>query len=315
MRLAPCESTALGGQEFLPFLPYPSANSVIFNPYDETDETARLIQSMQPLYKAATGFSLEVKHIPGRGGATALNNLLRAPADGYTLSLFNIQTLLIQSSSKSTVYSMAELEPVCLLAEAPLALWVPSSSPFKSLDDLLEAARAVPEGVKIAGTGRNTQQHLLTLRLNRLTGVKTIYLPFTGTSSAQDAAASGQAHAFWGYATPLKLSPGTARPIAIADDARRVPFESCPTFKELKIDLVEKADFGLTIPAKTPVRIAQKAGAIFRNLAADPDFAAKTAPFGFTPKPMDNLELGAYLRSQKSRYESMMEDYGLEVRP
>ena len=301
-------SQTVAGQNFLIYLPYPSSDSVILNPSEPLDETGVLLEILKPYYQRATGRNFSIENLSGRGGAQTWIELIRRTSDGYNLALTVIPSFILRALSTYPPYKMGELATVCMFAELPVMLWVPEGSPYKTVEALVESARAYPERVAIGGSGTNSGMHLAHLRFNRLSGVKALYFPFIGTSSAMKAAISGQVHAAWGGAI---LQMGM-RPLAVALEQRHPLFPDVPTFDERKIGLFESAAFGLALPGDTPAKSSQSAATVFYNIARDSAFQQQIQARGFFPKPMNLLETVKFLETQTEKYRALKEEYNLE---
>ncbi|MDR2050909.1 MAG: tripartite tricarboxylate transporter substrate binding protein [Deltaproteobacteria bacterium] len=294
------------------FLPYPGADSTVFNPYSPSDETGLILNALQPFYRASNGRNLRIAPLPGRGGATAWGKLASSPGDGYTLAATNLANVILRSAASRPVFSLKDLRQVCILAEAPLVLWVPERSPFPDLESLLRSARAYPGQMILAGAGSSTLTHLATLRLNFLSGVKTTYLPYLGTSAAMQATLEGRAHAAWGYSLADFGRQMGMRPLATAAPARLNNLSAVPTFDELKIGLVESGLFGLAAPGDTPPDIIQQAAAVYQRVAANPEFQTSLRSIGFIPRTLILEDLKRRLEDETARLTRLSLDFPLE---
>lgn len=294
------------------YLPYPSADPVIMNPFGETDEAAQIISAIQPFYRISAGRSIQISEMPGRGGATAWGTLTEKDGDGYTLAFTNLQSLIMRTMSSRPVYRLDDIVNCNIMAEAPLVLWVPKDSKMSSLPELIRTASAYPNRLIISGTGSGTQTHLATQRLNFLGGIKTIYLPYMGTKTAMLATTLGQAHAAWGlpqldYGNELGM-----RPVAVAAEKRLEHMPDVPTFEELGVGLFESAYFGLALPASTPAGTRQAVADHFGKIIAEKGVQDAISKMGLTPKLVELKDIPALVESEKVRLEELMAQFNLE---
>lgn len=304
---------ALAAEAAVPdYLPYPSADSTIINPYGAGDETGLLLNAMQPYYRAVSGRNFKVENVTGRGGATGWGELTSKPGDGYTLGVTNLQNMILRSMATRPVFQMEDFYQVCIMAEAPLVLWVPQNSPFKSLQELVRSAKAYPDQLIIAGTGSSTVSHLASLQFNFLSGTKTIYLPYLGTTMAMQAAHMGQAHAAWGYPLADYGKQMNMRPLAVAAQSRSDLMGEVPTFDELNIGLIESCHFGLALPASASANIRQEVTAVFQKVIDNPEFHASLLDVGFSPKPLTLQSLNQLVRDERARFGRLLNDYRME---
>lgn len=294
------------------YLPYPSADSIILNPYGENDEAAQLINVIQPFYRTITGRSLQVENLPGRGGATAWGVLVEREGDGYTLAVTNLQSLILRSMEKRPVYRMSEIVGSNIVAEAPLVLWVPENSPFPSLAELVRSAQAYPNQMIISGAGSSTQAHLSTLRLNFMAGIKTIYLPYTGSTTAMEASKMGQAHAAWGLPMLEHGKKIGMRPLAVAAPSRLANMPDVPTFEEANIALFESATFGLAVPGSALPGTRQAVSAHFQNIFKNKELQEAIAALGLTPLNLNLEETGQLVEKETARLKELLEQHSME---
>lgn len=301
-------SASFAASQYLQYLPYPSGDSVVLNPYEALDESALLLNALQEHYRKATGGRrLEVQSMPGRGGADAWGFLAQQQPSGYTIGLIEVDSFVLRALAPFPAYRLEELVSVAIVGEIPLMLWVPEASPYKTLADLVASASRYPEQVYITGGGTNSSVHLAAKKFDRFAGVKTLYLPRLGSASAVDAVLQGQAHAAWAYAS---LQQGM-RPLAVAGTKRHFLYPDVPTFEELNIALVESARFGIAMPAGTPQSTLQKAGEIFYAIAASESFQQDIAGRGFYPFAMGLFDSVKLINNAVPALGLDMDDYGL----
>ncbi|MDR2825325.1 MAG: hypothetical protein LBV76_00850 [Deltaproteobacteria bacterium] len=304
--------TAEAFAAFQPFMPYPGADSVILNPFDPSDDSARLLTSLQPYYLAATGRNLSIQDMPGRGGATAWIDIAAREDDAYNLALTDLPNLAMLSLAAYPPYNLREIRNICLLASMPLVLWVAKASPVRDLYGLVDLARERPGQVIISGLGRGTIQQLTTLRFNRMAGVKFAFSPYTGVESSSRAAIEGKSQAFWGYPSVALAKTNTCRPLAIASEKRHALFPDLPTFMELGYGLLENSYFGLAVSGQTNARMCVSVGTVFLGLARRQDFQTEISAAGFTPIAVGASDLSGYLTNLLEYYARQREEYGLE---
>jgi len=251
---------------------------ISFNPGGESDITARL---QEPVLEEILGVDINVTHKPGGGGAVAWSEFQRtAKPDGYTLIGVNIPHIIGQPLlRKDTGYETNGFDLIMWFHFTPNALIVRADSPFKTLKDFIDYAKAHPKVVTVGGSGSYSANHLETLRLEREAGIKLTYIPHTGTGPLAPAILGGHLTALMNYSMlPVQLGD-KVRVLAIASDERVETLPNAPTFKEQGYDIVGGAFRGVAAPKGTPKEITAKLADAFTK--TNKKIAAKQVPLGF----------------------------------
>lgn len=250
---------------------------IAFKPGGESDVTARF---QQPFFKKIFKQDLVMSYKDGGGGAVAWAQLNGMAGDGYTIMGTNLPHIVIQPAQKDVGYTTDGLANIHMFHYTPDAIVVKDDSEFKTLQDLLNFAKANPGKVTFSGSGKGSANHLAQVTFDRLAGVKTTYVAFAGTAPSTTAVLGGQVTASWGYTTVPPAYPGT-RMLAVAMDKRHPKFPDVPTFKELGFELVSGAYRGIAVPNSTPEDIRVKLGQMFQQINDDPAFIKQMEDNGF----------------------------------
>jgi len=276
-----------------------------FNPGGQSDREAR---RQQPLLEKILGQKVIVDYKVGGGGALGWSELVRAKPDGYLICGINIPHIILQPMQQETGYKTEQIVPVSIFQRTPLALAVLKDSPYKDLKELLAAAKAKPGEVSIGGSGTFSGHHIATLRLQKMTGTKFNYVPFTGAAPQITAFLGGHVNAIFGNSDDLVKHADNIRVLGTADDQRFPGFSNAPTFKETGIDLVESIDRGVGLPPNTPEAIIQKLEAAFLKIAKDPAIQDQMKKEGFVPLSMGHRESKAHIEKMTAIYKDIVKD-------
>jgi len=140
------------------------------------------------------GWTIIIDNKPGSGGNIGMDAAAKAAPDGYTLVMGQTSNMAINPSlyAKLPYNPQKDLTPVGLVASAPLVIVVASNSPYKTLADLMNAAKANPEGINYASSGSGTVAHLATEQLQRIANVKLTHVPYKGASQGVTDLIGGQ---------------------------------------------------------------------------------------------------------------------------
>src|SRR5690242_12350625 len=156
---------------------------VPFPPAGGTDIMARQVANKLTETKKWT---VVADNKPGAGGNIGVDATAKSAPDGYTLVMGQTSNLAISPTLYASLpYDpVKDLEPIALVGSGPIAIVVRSDSPYKTLADLISAAKAKPGSVTMATSGNGTVAHLTGVRLMTATGAKFEHIPYKGASGA-----------------------------------------------------------------------------------------------------------------------------------
>lgn len=266
------------GVAFAEYPERPVTYTIPFNPGGESDITARL---QEPLLEKALGVKVNVTHKPGGGGAVAWGEFQRtAKPDGYQLIGVNIPHIIGQPLlRKNAGYKTDGFNLVMWFHFTPNALIVRADSPFKTLKDFIDYAKAHPKVITVGGSGTYSANHLETLRLEREAGIKLTYIPHTGTGPLVPAILGGHLSALMNYSMLPAQQGKKVRVLAVASEKRVKALPDAPTFKEQGYDIVGGAFRGVAAPMGTPKEVIAKLADAFTK--TNKEIAKKQLPMGF----------------------------------
>jgi tripartite-type tricarboxylate transporter receptor subunit TctC len=225
---------------------------VPYGPGGAPDVLARLLG--EEIGKARN-VTMVVENRPGAGAIIGTEAVMRAPPDGNTL-LIAANAMLANPHLRKVSYDpLTSFEPICHLVSVPALIVVNPASPYKTLGDLLNAARAEPGKVTLASPGPATTFHIALEMLKRTANVNITYVPYPTTPPALTALIGGHvASVFSDYASISgSLKSGNVRAIATTGATRAAVLPDVPTvaesgYKDFELDVW----FGIVAPARTP---------------------------------------------------------------
>lgn len=193
-------------------------------------------RSVAERLQAQWGQSVLVENKPGASGIVAFGDVKRTPADGHTLYLADTATLAVNPLIHDNLpYDpVRDLVPLTLLFHATFLIWVGGGSRFRSLGDLLAAARAKPESVSYASLGNGHASQVAVEMFARAAGIRLLHVPFKDAGSLFGAVAKTDVDftAFSLNTLSGLMAAGRMRPLAVAA-ARRLPaLPDLPTLPE-----------------------------------------------------------------------------------
>ncbi len=282
-------------------------------PGASTDFVARL---MAEQIGRMQGVSIVVENRPGASGMIGTDAVSRAAPDGATL-LMTANTYLMDAQTRKASYHPVEnFEPICLLVESPAVLVVNSASPYRSLSDLLAAARAKPGELTMASVGPGTTFQVGFATVTRMANVNMIYVPYAGSAPALNAVLGDHVTSvFAGYAVVAEqLKAGQLRALATATLKRIEPLPDLPTFDELGFRNLEVDNwFGVIAPAKTPKETLKEFVGWFSAALQAPDVKARLAVQGLYPVGSCGADFGAYIRKRYDEYGQAIRESNIKV--
>ena len=284
---------------------------IAFGPGGESDVSARL---QEPFFKKFTGQNIAIQYKPGAGGASTWSQLNGMPADGYTIVGTNIPHVILQPLEKDVGYETADLANVYWFHYTPDAIMVPADSPYKTLKDLVDAAKKAPGTITFSGSGTNSANHLAQQRFDKLAGIKTTYVPFKGTGASNTALLGKQVTGSWGYTTVQMMLGEKARCLAVAMEKRHPKIPDCPTFKERGYDLVGGAYRGIAVPKSTPDNVKKAVSDLIGKINKDPEFIAKMEENGFAMLDVGVAEMPKFMDDMRKLYTRLAVDMGIKKR-
>lgn len=277
----------------------PVSYIIPFGPGGESDISARL---QQPFFAEKFGQELVVSYQPGGGGAVGWASLNGLNGDGQTIMGVNLPHIVIQPAQKDVGYKTDELNTFYMFHYTPDAIVVPADSPYQTLEDLVNDAKANPGQVTMSGSGKASANHLAQIKFDKMTGALTTYVPFKGTGASTTALLGKQVKAQWGYTTVGAKQGDAVRMLAVAMEERHPLFPDVPTFKELGYDMVGGAYRGIALPNTASAETTKMWSDMIGEINADPAFRQKMLDGGFALLDVSAADMPAFMASRAEEY-------------
>jgi tripartite-type tricarboxylate transporter receptor subunit TctC len=259
---------------------HPVTMIVPFPPGGVADITARPVAEAMGRYLKQP---VIVENRQGAGGGVGMQYVARAKPDGYTVLMALSSISIIPEADKvlgrDPMFQLNQLVPIARFTADPTVLAVRADSPYKSVKDLLEAAKQKPGGVPYGSSGNYGTMHVPMEMLASAGGVKMLHVPFTGAGPAVVALLGGQVDALsTGPSSVIgQVKAGKVRVLATWGESRHPAFPDVPTLKELGYDAQFSQWTGLFVPAGTPEAVIAKLREASRAVVDDPTFKGALA--------------------------------------
>jgi tripartite-type tricarboxylate transporter receptor subunit TctC len=261
------------------------------------------------------GVATVIENRPGAATILGVEAASRAAPDGNTVGIV-ANSFIIHPNFKTLSYDpLTSFEPVCLMANSPQVIVVNSASPFKSLTEWLDAARAKPGELSHASVGPASPQHIAFEQLKLMAKVNITFVPFNGNTPAINALLGGHVGSVMSnYSEAAELvGSGKLRALAVASVKRVEGWPNVPTVAEQGFPGYSvEAWYGLVAPARTPKdKIAELSKWCAEAMLA-PDLKDKWNLQGLTPVGSSSEEFAAHLRKQSEDYARVIREAGIK---
>ena len=286
---------------------------VPFPPGGSADILARLLGEQ---ISKAQGPTVVIENRPGAGASLAYEAVARAVPDGNTL-VINGNSLVINPNLRKVNYDpLTSFEPVCYLLSSPQVIVVNSASPYRTLGDLIAAARAKPGELSMAGVGPGATQHIGIELFKRVAKVDLIYVPYSGGAPAINALLGEHVTSvLQNYSEVVEqVKAGKLRALAVTTTKRIEPLPDVPTVAELGFkDYDVEVWFGVVAPAKTPKDAVAQLSGWFTAAMQAPDVKPKLLNLGLYPVGMCGADFGAHIRRQYDEYGRVIREANIKA--
>lgn len=277
---------------------------VPFAPGGNTDTLARLISQKLP---ALLGQPVVVENKPGAGGNVGSDYVAKSKPDGYTILGGTISSHAINQSvyPQMPYDAVKSFEPVIMIGSGPLVLAVGADTPYKSVQDVIAAAKAKPGSLSFASAGNGTSPHLAGELFKIATSTDLTHVPYKGSGPALLDVVAGNVPLI--FDTMLIVGPqikaGKVRPLAVASPKRIAQLPNVPTFAEVGLPGFEVASWqAVFAPAGTPKPIVQRLNADIAKVLKMPDVAARLDDLGIEASAGTPEQLGDYQKAEVAKW-------------
>ncbi|MCA3184373.1 MULTISPECIES: tripartite tricarboxylate transporter substrate binding protein [unclassified Cupriavidus] len=257
------------------------------------------------------GQSVVVENRAGAGGNIGSDYVAKAPADGYTLLGGTISSHAINVSlyPKMPYDPVKNFQPIALIGTLPNVLVVNANSPWKSVQDVVAAAKAKPGTVNFGSSGNGTSQHLAAELFANMAGLKMTHVPYKGSSQAVQALLGNQVDLVFenSVAAMPMIQSGKFRALATTGAKRAAELPDVPTMAESGLKGYEIVSWqAIFAPAGTPKPIVDKLSTEIGKIIQQPDVRARLASMGVEPSGAGPTELGNFQKSEVAKWANLI---------
>ena len=294
---------------------YPSKPITIVVPFSAGGTTDILARIVGQSLGTELGQTVIIDNKPGAGGNIGAQAAARAPADGYTLLMGTVGTHAINAAlyKKMPFDPAKDFAPISRVAMVPNVLVVPVSQPYKTVGQVIAAAKAQPGKLTFASSGSGTSIHLSGELFKSVTGIDISHIPYKGSAPAVTDLLGGQVTMMFDNlpSSMQHIRSGKLRAIAVTSAKRSPELPDVPTVAESGVKGFEATSwFGLFAPAATPPEVVAKLNAAVVKLLANADVKKKLAEQGAEPHGEKPEQFAAFIRGEAAKWGKVVRDSG-----
>jgi tripartite-type tricarboxylate transporter receptor subunit TctC len=286
-----------------------------FPPGGGTDIFARLVATK---LSQSLGWTVIVENKPGAAGSIGVESVTKATPDGYTLVLGQTSNLAINPSLYPSLgYDpVKDLTPVALVASTPLVLVASPKATFKTLAELVAAAKARPDSISIASPGNGTVGHLTGELFMRAAGIKLLHVPYKGAAPALNDVLGSQVDIYFATAQSVAehVRAGTVRALGVTSAKRIAGLPDVPTVAESGFKDFEAISwYGVLAPAGTPAPIVERLATEITKVLGSDEVRASVAKEGGEILGGSSARFASFLASERAKWGTAVKESGAKV--
>jgi tripartite-type tricarboxylate transporter receptor subunit TctC len=284
-----------------------------FPPAGITDLSGRIVADG---LRAKLGQPLVLENKPGANGVIGLREMLKADADGYTLMIGNVGSVVLNYAidSKASFDPMKDMVPIAGTAEYATTMVVNKDLPVNSVKEFVAYAKARQGQVTYGSTGEGSMANLVTMLFMKQTGVKMVHAPYKGGPLALNDLIAGHIQLITEVSPVVneQVLAGTIKGFAVSSPYRQPMLPNVPTFEEAGVPgVVVTGWLGLYGPPGMPEDVRQKLSAATVEVVKDPEIQKKLRAIGFEPTGQNVSAFTAHHAAEVKRWVAFYSEVGL----
>ncbi len=285
---------------------------VPFAPGGGTDLIARTLgQGMSQ----ALGQPVIIENKPGAGTVIGTDLVAKSAPDGYSLVIATLAHAVNPSLLNKLPYNNdTAFAPVSLIGRGPNVLVVRAESPYKTVKEIVDAAKA---GKKLtyASQGNGTSAHLAGEMFANLTKAEFLHIPYRGAGPAMVDLLGGQVDMFFGTAAAVAnmVNQGKLRAIAVTTPEPSAAFQGVPTVAATVPGYAVESWYGFFVPAGTPAPVIATLNSAVKKAAQNPDFVKKVEQEGLVVTASSPVEFDRYVKAEEARWKKIVKENNIKA--
>ena len=281
---------------------------VAFAPGGAVDTAARLVQ---PILEKELGTNVEVVNKPGAGGQIGYTQLTSAKPDGYTIGATGSPSVVVSplDPARGAKYTRDSFQPLGRQVIDPAVIAVQPDSPYQTLKELLDAAKADPKSMTASTTGLQTGEHFAMAQIQETTGAEFAPVHFSeGASQATTAFLGKHVDILVANVSDVTdlTKQGKARVLGVMTAERSPSLPDVPTFKESGYEVEAGTVRGYSAPAGLPDAVAKKLEAAIQKAIEDPSVVQKMNDLGLQTSYLSGEDYKQFWAGQEEDFKKVL---------
>jgi tripartite-type tricarboxylate transporter receptor subunit TctC len=293
---------------------YPSRPIRLFVPFAAGGPVDLLARAVGPALSEVLRQPVVIENRPGGGGTTGVDAVAKAQPDGYTIGLTGPGALVIAPFMTKVPYDATrDLAPIARVARVNGVIVVAASSPYKTLNDLVGAARETPGKLSFGSAGAGTTTHMAGELLNMEGNIKLVHVPYRGAAPAASDLLGGHIQTMLPDLPGVlpQINEGTMRALAITSATRSPSLPDVPTTAEAGLPKVlSDGWYGVIAPAGTPPGVQKKLYDAVVLALKRKDAMDQIAAQGAMVAPLSPREFSTLIAEEQARWKKVIDVTG-----
>jgi len=273
-------------------------------------------RSVAERLQAELGVSVVVENKAGAAGTLGIQALLGAPADGHTVLVYTSAHTVLPLINKVAYDPLKDFSAITPLAIVPNVMVVSPSKGYKSVQDVIHAAKDKPGQLNYASVGVGSATYMSAEKFKLATGIDAVHVPYKGSPEAITETMTGRVDYFFAplvSALPM-IKAGKLQALAVGTPKRSAQLPDVPTLAESG---VAKADYlfwtGMLVPSKTPRDVVQKLNQLSLKALQSAEVKERLASLGAEPLPMSPEQFDAMIREEMVANAAIIKAAGIKA--
>jgi len=288
---------------------YPDRPLTMVVPFPAGGATDVLARILSERLRISLGQPIVVENVGGAAGTIALGKVVRAPSDGYTLSIGTSTTHMLTGGLYELPFNLlTELDPIIMIGSEPLVVVARKDLQANNLKELVDWLKSNPGKASVGVAGVGATGHLAGIAFRKETGTSFEFVPYRGNAPGRQALAAGQIDFMIEPSSnfPALVQAGTIKALALTSPARIDSYPDTPTTTEAGFPSFQTSLwYGLWVRQGTPPEAVKRLNAAMREALADPEVVKKLHALGIEITPAAKQgpeELRALQKAEAERW-------------